>query len=277
MPGSPDLRQETALLARLRSKEADLDRLDSAAREALYREIRTAARQAAFKNPLLAGRPIVFLKQRRFICQMLHEYLGYYYNYGDLAGGDVCVLEEPGRSFKVRGLTEGRMPRGAYTTLSLSYDAKTAYFAFAEVRNAERPRGRFSDWTKLQPAHEVGEEFNYFSPNRSCFHLFAVGVDGRNLRQLTHSADDDFDPARCPMAVSPSCRRGGADSAAVTMSGNRCPPTRSTASTRGQTRRAVCRRMKPTSGILRCSTTAVSSIRVGTTSIARRHTITACG
>ena len=53
----------------------------------------------AFKNPLISGRRILFMKRKRFICQMLHEYLGYYYDYEDIAGGGIYLLEKPGYSF----------------------------------------------------------------------------------------------------------------------------------------------------------------------------------
>ena len=41
-------------------------------------------------------------------------------------GGDVCVLEEPGPVDAVRSLVDGRLPRGSYTTLALSYAAAKA-------------------------------------------------------------------------------------------------------------------------------------------------------
>ena len=71
-------------------------------REALYVALRWAARDLMLRHPSLQNRPVAFMKRRRFICQMLHEYLGYYYDYGDLAGGGVFVLEAPGRSSTVR-------------------------------------------------------------------------------------------------------------------------------------------------------------------------------
>jgi len=79
-------------LAALADRAARLDDLDAAARRGLYREIRWVARNAALANPLLAGKPILFLERKRFICQMLHEYLGYYYDYADIAGGGVGPL-----------------------------------------------------------------------------------------------------------------------------------------------------------------------------------------
>lgn len=156
----------------------------------LYRRVRWAVRNMALCAPDVADKPLVFLSRRRFVCQMLHEYLGYYYDYGDVAGGGVRVLEQPGRSFKTRDLIANRLPRGNYSTLALSFDARTAYFAFAE-RAPAKP--------------------DFYSPNRRCFHVFAVATDGSDLRRLTDGPDDDFDP--CPLPdggiAFMSSRRGG--------------------------------------------------------------------
>ena len=180
-------------------------------RLALYHRLRWTNRQLALSNPLWAGKPLVFVQRKRFICQMLHEYIGYYYNYANLAGGGVFVLERPGYSFATRDLVEGRLPRGAYATPALSYDGATVYFAFAEVRDVERQHRLGIDWTILPAADKVPTELNYFSPNRVAFHLFAVDADGRELRQLTSGTEDDFDP--CPLPdgrlMFMSSRRGG--------------------------------------------------------------------
>jgi len=181
---------EASTLRSLRGEVAAVDRLDAERRLTLYHQVRWATRDLALKNPLLAGKPLVFMQRRRFISQMLHEYLGYFYDYGDVAGGGVCVLEKPGRSWKTRDLIAGRLPRGNYTTLALSYDARTVYFAFAE-RADEKP--------------------DFYSPHRRCFHIYAVNADGSDLRQLTDGPDDDFDP--CPLPdggiAFMSTRRGG--------------------------------------------------------------------
>jgi len=210
MPNPPDLGVEADALVRLRREVNRVESLDVTARLALYREVRSAARNMALKNPLLAATRIVFLKRRRFVFQMLHEFVGYYYNYVGIAGGGVYVLEEPGRSLKVRDLTDDRLPRGNFATLALSSDARTIYFAFAEVadRSDARPAG---DWTLLKPAASVPAGLNYYSPERCTFHIFAVNSDGGDLRQLTHGPNDDFDP--CPLpdgeVVFLSTRRGG--------------------------------------------------------------------
>ncbi len=189
LPGT-EFQPEASTLRDLRREVADVDRLAAEQRLTLYNQVRWATRNLALKNPLLAGPPLVFMKRRRFISQMLHEYLGYFYDYGDVAGGGVFVLEEPGRSLKTRDLIAGRLPRGNYTTLALSYDARTIYFAFAE-RAEEKP--------------------DFYSPQRRCFHVYAVNADGSDLRRLTDGPDDDFDP--CPLPdggiAFMSTRRGG--------------------------------------------------------------------
>lgn len=176
LPGTPDLKHEADTLNQLRAEFTVADSLDGAGRLALYHRVRWATRDLALKNPLFAGQPLVFQKRQRFICQMLHEYLGYFHDYGDVAGGGVFVLEEPGRSLKTRDLIAGRLPRGNYATLALSYDGRTVYFGFAE-RAASKP--------------------NFYSNDRHSFHLHAVNADGQRLRQLTDGLEDDFDP--CPL------------------------------------------------------------------------------
>ncbi len=170
-----DLEAERIVLAGSKARVAELDRLSESQRLDLYRDIRWMARAMALKNPRLAGRRVAFMKRKRFVCQMLHEYLGYYYDYEDIAGGGVYVLKEPGTSFALDDLTP-HLGRGNFTTLALSYDAKTLYFAFAE-RAEEKP--------------------DFYSAQRKCFHLFAMDSDGSNVRQITRGAEDDFDP--CPL------------------------------------------------------------------------------
>jgi hypothetical protein len=186
----PETEPEEATLRGLHAAVDAVDQMASDQRAALYLQLRWATRNLALKNPLLAGKPLVFMKRHRFVSQMLHEYLGYFYDYGDVAGGGVFVLENPGRSFKTRDLIAGRLPRGNYTTLALSYDGRTVYFAFAE-RADEKP--------------------DFYSPQRRCFHLYAVGADGSHLRALTEGPEDDFDP--CPLPdgglAFMSTRRGG--------------------------------------------------------------------
>jgi hypothetical protein len=189
-PALPDFAAKKRTLAELRLAAARAEALAPDARSQLYRKVRWLARTAALENPLVAGTPIVFMTRRRFVCQMLHEYLGYFYDYGDIAGGGVHVLEQPGISFAVRDLTGDRLGRGNFTTLALSYDARTVYFAFCP-RAEKKP--------------------DYYSPGRRCFHIFSLGLDGGALAQLTDGPADDFDPCALPDGglAFMSTRRGG--------------------------------------------------------------------
>ncbi len=176
LPSGPDLTREKLTLRQLADRAGLLESMEKSERIKLYHRIRWLSRETVFRNPLLADQSIVLMTRKRFICQMLHEYLGYYYDYADISGGGIYVLDKPGQSFETRDLIRGRLPKGNFTTLSLSYDAKTIYFAFAE-RAAAKP--------------------DYYSSQRQCFHIFAMNADGSNLRQLTFGPDDDFDP--CPL------------------------------------------------------------------------------
>ncbi|MGL6226918.1 MAG: hypothetical protein ACRC10_09895 [Thermoguttaceae bacterium] len=178
---------------------------------ALYEEARLLARDVALKHPRLRNKPILFMKQRRFVCQMLHEYVGYFYDFGGVQGGGIEVLLEPGQSLKTRSLTDGLLPQGAYSSPALSYDGQTVYFAFCPVQNRVRTRGEFNNWHSLPAAKDAPTEFNWNSPARNNFHVYSVNKDGTNLRQLTDGMFDDFDPIPLPNGriAFMSSRRGG--------------------------------------------------------------------
>jgi hypothetical protein len=173
---------------------------DEAAALELYFAIRTFTRACALNNPLVAGRPILFLERRRAVGYMLYEYLGWYYAFGNdptsgyknprfptpQPGGGVLLLEQPGRSLRTRDLTGGQLPLGHYVTLSLSSDASTAYFAFADPAGSD-PYTLPGYGLARAPA---GARYN-------TFHLFALATDGSRLRQITDGPYDDFDP--CPL------------------------------------------------------------------------------
>ena len=209
--GAADFLKQRREIRNLREAAANVASRDAAARRVLYHKIRAVGRASALKNPAVAGRPVVFLKQHRFICQMMHEYVGYYYDYVDIAGGGVYVLKRPGESLEVRDLVADGLPRGNYATPAVSCDGKTIFFAFCPVRDVPRPEGLLVNWRHPPAPDRVPKELGYYAPGRNCFHIYAVGADGTNLRQLTHGSDDDFDP--CPLpdgrVAFMSARRGG--------------------------------------------------------------------
>ncbi len=179
-----------AALDSLRDQLEAGEQRDADERQELYHRIRWTIREAALAQPRVSGRPILFLQRRRLLVQMLHEYIAYYGDYGDVAGGGVFVLERPGRSFVVRDLIDDRLPRGNYVTLALDYAARRIYFAYAQ-RAAERP--------------------DFYSDQRRTFQIYAMDTDGANLQRLTSGPYDDFDP--CPLPdggiAFMSTRRGG--------------------------------------------------------------------
>ncbi len=185
---SPDLSAQWSAL----QKEAEpAASLAAPARQVLYRRIRWFTRNLALQNPDVTGQPLLFMTRNRYICQMLHEYMGYFYDYGNVPpGGGIRLLERPGASLQTRDLLGQRLPNGNFTTLALSYDAQTIYFAFAE-RSPQKP--------------------DFHSPDRRSFHLYRMRPDGSDLHPLTSGVEDDFDP--CPLPdgglAFMSTRRGG--------------------------------------------------------------------
>ncbi len=174
--------------------------LDDTARLQLYRQVRVFTRDLALQNPLVTSQPVLFMQRRRAIGYMLYEYLGWYYAHGNnpdngaknpnvptpVPGGGIYVLDQPGRSLKLRELVSGPAWQGHFVTLALSFDAKTIYFAFADPTGKEPYT--LPGYAKT-PA-ESGVKYN-------TFHIFAMDADGTRVRQLTDGPYDDFDP--CPL------------------------------------------------------------------------------
>ena len=187
-----------------------LESMTESQRLAMYRKLRWQLRDMALQNPLLKDTPLVFMKRERFVCQMLHEYVGYFYENTGTYGGDVCILTNPGRSLEIKNLTSGKLPQGAFTTLSLSHDAKTLYFAFCEVGSFEgKPQN--VTWSQLGNHDFHHHTLDFLARPDGKFHLYSMSVDGSSLRQLTDDIYDDFDACELPDGdlAFLSSRRGG--------------------------------------------------------------------
>ena len=205
---------EKALDEQIDAARALLDTADPAsdAIQTHYLALRWANRTAALANPLVTGTPILFMKGNRFVCQMLHEYLSYYYEKTNRHGGGLYVLEAPGESFATQSLTDGKFPRGVFATPSLSFDAKTLYFAFADFSKVQkegepvlstdefRNRGYWPDF-----------ESEYLKIEEGKYHLFQMDLSNGAFKQLTTGPNDDFDPTALPGGglAFVSTRRGG--------------------------------------------------------------------
>ncbi|MGI5831707.1 MAG: hypothetical protein ACOX6D_04140 [Thermoguttaceae bacterium] len=176
-----------------------------------YLKLRWQAREAIFDNQLVKGIPIVFLKADRYIWQLIHEYLSYYYSHTNMVGGDLMILKNPGRSFEVESISAGKFPRGWFSTPSLSFDGKTLYFAFADFSQVvpERaPRKTLHDIIARGYDNEIE---TYLQREEGKYHLFKMDLETGRTEQLTFGPDDDFDPAELPDGdlVFVSTRRGG--------------------------------------------------------------------
>ncbi|MBR4834086.1 MAG: hypothetical protein IKU86_07130 [Thermoguttaceae bacterium] len=205
-----------ALRARLETALADAEKLSVDANAAstltACETLRWAVRDAALSNPLVAGKPLLFVKKNRFVCQMLHEYLGYYYEYGGISGGGLFVLENPGFSDATRELGAGKLPRGVYQTPSLSFDGKTVYFSFADlsqVQPEDAPLRTSRDLSGLGLWERFHDEYENREDGK--FHLFALDIETETPRQLTFGPFDDFSPLPLPDGSLGfvSTRRGG--------------------------------------------------------------------
>ena len=186
---------------------------DSNGRADAYRALRWAARDAIFANELLKDSPIVFEKANRFGFQILQEYLSYYERYSNQHGGGLFRLEKPGFSFKTTELTAD-FPRGLFATPSLSYDAKTLYFAFADFSKVQDPD---PDAPVLNAYHLRAEgdatervrQFLTESEGKYC--LYRMDLETGVSTKLTDGPYDDFDPTLLPDGALAfvSTRRGG--------------------------------------------------------------------
>ncbi|MDO4586057.1 MAG: hypothetical protein Q4C95_02045 [Planctomycetia bacterium] len=186
----------------------------------LYLTIRWALRNALLNNDLLKEKPIVFMKGNRFVCQMLHEYLGYYYQYSGLNGGGLFILTRPGFSNNVQHLTP-HFPKGIFSTPSLSWDGQSLYFAFADLSKVQADNAPILTSQDLS-RRDFHLSFDKYSKQEDGkFHLFKMTLDQdkvdsknvfqNNVTQLTFGPFDDFDPLELPdgSLAFLSTRRGG--------------------------------------------------------------------
>ncbi len=128
-----------------------------------------------------------------------------------MTGGELLQLQHPGRSFDTKSLSSGKFPRGVFSTPSLSYDAKTLYFAFADFSKVI-PEG--APQLTLKTIIDRGYDHNinkYLKTQEGKYHLFQMNLETGKVEQLTDGPADDFDPVLLPDGdlVFVSTRRGG--------------------------------------------------------------------
>ncbi|MHC4271534.1 MAG: HzsA-related protein [Planctomycetota bacterium] len=154
----------------------------------LWKRVHHLRRCIVLNNPLAQFGPLAFVKHIPGVSSLQQmQYQGRYAR----PGGGVFILEEPGKSFRCRPLTNQKLPAGSYQHLDVSYDGKSIIFAFCPMRKPPRNPVRGN-------------------PN-AYFNLYEIKTDGSGLHKLTKGSYDDFAPRYMPdgKIVFVSTRRGG--------------------------------------------------------------------
>ncbi len=177
-------RKLDAAEAALQSLAADAP---AKARRDLYLRVRWTIRGLAFANPLLDFDKLLVCK--RFTQDTYPDVCLNHMPWVSRPGGDLCVvtLAGPEGEPQVRNVLDGRLGPGHVHGMDLWFDADRVVFGYARKKTAEGPRDRGRP--------------NNFRLRRTVepTHLFEVGIDGGNLRQLTDSDDwSDLDPTYLP-------------------------------------------------------------------------------
>ena len=230
MPRTPDLRSAGGELAALRALAGATAVADRAARRSLFDRTCHVRRRIALANPLLDFQDILFVKRQR---SCFNHMCDQFYGIAQRPGGGLFVLSDAfGTKAAIRDLLAGSEvgtdpsrarrltggPRrhwnltldfagnlhgeetegGSFLSPELSWDGKTVAFAYVECRGG-REHLEHTDPAK-----------GHWDPGR-CYHLFQVGVDGKNLVQRTEGSWNDFQPCWMPggRIAFISERRGG--------------------------------------------------------------------
>ncbi len=157
------------------------------ARRALYLRVRWTVRRLAFAGPLMNFDKLLICK--RFTQDTYPDVCLNHMPWVSKPGGDICVVTLAGAEGepKVRNVVNGQLGPGHVHGMDLWFDAQRVVFGYAKKDTPEGPgdRGRPNNY-KLRREVEPT-------------HLFEIGVDGKDLRQLTDSRDwSDLDPTYLP-------------------------------------------------------------------------------
>lgn len=171
-----DVRADVDALNKLASQSAN-----SADLKRLYLDVRLAVHRMALKNPLLDFDSIVFVKAAP---TYLPHQSDQYYCWFSRPGGGVCVLEDfKSDQPRVKCLTESFAP-GHFIGLDLSYDGKRVLFAYSKHYE------HLVDLSDKQTKDHIPED--------AFHHIYEIGIDGKDLRQLTRGKYDDFSARYLP-------------------------------------------------------------------------------
>ena len=171
-------------------------------RRAVYLQARWAVRGVVFANPALDFDRLLFVK--RFTQETYPDVCLNHMPWCSRPGGDLCILsaakgqkltaalaapggENNGGVTSIRSILNRALGPGHLHGMDLWWDGSRIVFGYARTPTDEPPEG----WI------DRARSYN-FRRTVEPTHLFEIGVDGRNLRQLTSGEWSDLDPTYTP-------------------------------------------------------------------------------
>jgi hypothetical protein len=158
---------------------------NDAARHKVYLDLCSLRREVVLANPLLDFDDLVFIEHSD-----VANYLERVRSYGvPRPGGGLHVLrglksDSPrvedllGKAVAENGDYAGRgLTGGIFQRPEVSFDGRTVYFAWAELKENAKEKGRYLSGP---------------------YHIFRIGIDGAGLRQLTFGPAGDMEPCELP-------------------------------------------------------------------------------
>ncbi len=153
----------------------------------LYLKARWAVRGLALANPLMDFDKLIICK--RFTQDTYPDVCLNHMPWVSKPGGDICVVTFAGPEGepRVRNVINGQLGPGHLHGMDLWYDADRVVFGYAKAQTPQGPSDR-------------GRPVNFqLRISEEPTHIFEIGIDGTNLRQLTDSNDwSDLDPTYLP-------------------------------------------------------------------------------
>lgn len=152
-----------------------------------YLRVRWLVRRLAFANPLLDFDRLLFVK--RFTQETYPDVCLNHMPWVSRPGGDLCVLTWKGtdEAPDVRPILKGALGPGHVHGTDLHWDGERIVFGYAKAASSDPPAG----WLDRRTNYDLRR-------NEEPIHLFEVGIDGSELRQITDGEWSDLDPTYAP-------------------------------------------------------------------------------
>jgi hypothetical protein len=154
---------------------------------ALYLRTRCVVRQLVFSNPLLNFDELLIVK--RFTQETYPDVCLNHMPWVSRPGGDILVLRLNGPDAipDEHALLKGALGPGHVHGIDLNWCGDSVVFGYAKAKGNEPPVGWLDRTTNFDLRRNVEP-----------IHLFEIGIDSKNLRQLTDGQWSDLDPAYLP-------------------------------------------------------------------------------